>query len=63
MRQTSMHYRGLVTSDKLCCYFPQCESDEVEGSGLGNDDSARTVKRDGAEARIILSLRMKVLIP
>jgi hypothetical protein len=58
-----MHEWECVTSRWLCCYFPQCGSGKIEGFGFGGDDSARTVKRDPAEARILVSLRRKVLIP
>jgi hypothetical protein len=63
MRHAVCTNGSLLPAAGFAAIFRNAEATRSKGSGFGaNDGSARTVKRDGAEARIILSLRMKVLI-
>jgi hypothetical protein len=53
----------MLPAASFAAIFPRCENNKAEGSCFAGDESARTVKRDSDQARIIVSLRMKVLIP
>jgi hypothetical protein len=46
----------MLPATSFVAIFRNAEAARSKGSGFGGDDSARTVKRDPAEARIIVSL-------